>query len=660
MADPSRFKVELSKGPVVHLEPHPSACSTTTELLALAKESTKPIAADLFSGAGGMSLGLAEAGFDVLVGVDFDDYALKTYESLFPGMALKRDLSEPAAIEELIGILRQLDVTLIAGGPPCQPFSRAGRSAIRNLVKQGARPARDHRRDLWQSFVEVVTGVQPAAVMMENVPDLALGDETAILRLMVDELESIGYSVETQLVDAWRFGVPQHRQRLIMVALRDGAGFEWPGESDELVTVGAAIGDLPVVEGGWQEAGGPDGYFTYDGPQSAFQKRMRAGLAGVQTKRIYDHITRAVRPDDLEAFAQMDSTTAYAELDDDLRRYRSDIFEDKYKRLDANGLSRTILAHLAKDGYWFIHPDQHRTITLREAARLQTFPDHVRFEGPPTAAFRQIGNAVPVALAATMGKALLNALSSSRPTRTPTRRLSNTLARWYETNEHRTMPWLWSGNPWAGIQADVLLGRANSEVVRIVWPVLESLATPQDCLAQSTQLKHLDDQVVSASSRPLWKSPAPTSRADALLAIAAKITEKPETLESSAALAEVPGLAAATARLAVIIDGDSDEELMISTHGATRVAARYSGKPVDRVNIQSHGRVEMARIIGAGDDARLANLALIELANSVCVPQRPRCAECPLNATCTFSNSRDYREATLFPVAGGLPAESGG
>ena len=91
--------------------------------------------------------------------------------------------------------------------------------------------------------------------------------------------------------------------------------------------------------------------------------------------------------------------TRYSDLAPELKRYRDDIFDDKYKRLDANDVSRTITAHIAKDGYWYIHPWQDRTLTVREAARLQTFPDHVRFAGPPSAAFRQIGNAVPPLLA---------------------------------------------------------------------------------------------------------------------------------------------------------------------------------------------------------------------------------------------------------------------
>ena len=110
---------------------------------------------------------------------------------------------------EVAALLKRIDVDLIAGGPPCQPFSKAGRSLIRELVRTGKRPAHDHRRDLWQSFLEIVAWAEPRAVLMENVPDMALDRDMMILRTMVDELENLGYSVEERVVETWRYGVPQ-------------------------------------------------------------------------------------------------------------------------------------------------------------------------------------------------------------------------------------------------------------------------------------------------------------------------------------------------------------------------------------------------------------------------------------------------------------------
>ena len=119
---------------------------------------------------------------------------------------------------------------------------------------------------------------------------------------------------------------------------------------------------------------------------------------------IHDHITRDVRPDDAEAFALLGEGQTYADLPERLQRYRSDIFTDKYKRLAWDEVSRSITAHIAKDGYWYIHPEQHRTLSIREAARVQTFPDWFRFAGQPTHRLSQIGNAVPPLLGEALGR----------------------------------------------------------------------------------------------------------------------------------------------------------------------------------------------------------------------------------------------------------------
>src|SRR5205807_303011 len=161
---------------------------------------------------------------------------------------------------------------------------------------------------------------------------------------------------------------PQFRNRLVLVALAKGRRFAWPDESADKVTVENAIGDLPLVEGGARPDGGAEGWWEYDGPTTAFQKRAREGVEKDDLHKIFDHITRPVRDDDLVAFSQMDTSTRYSDLAPELKRYRDDIFDDKYKRLDANDVSRTITAHIAKDGYWYIHPWQDRTLTVREAA----------------------------------------------------------------------------------------------------------------------------------------------------------------------------------------------------------------------------------------------------------------------------------------------------
>ena len=220
------YGVKLVRGPFVRLEPHELACETDEELLALAPILPRPLAADLFCGAGGLSLGLAQAGFDVVLGVDNDDEALETHRSCHPGLSVNWDLSDAEVVERVADLIKRSGISLVAGAPPCQPFSRAGRSMMRELVRTGRRNRHDRRRDLWESFLSVVELAAPSAVVMENVPDMALDRGMVILRTMIERLEALGYSVEERVVDTWRHGVPQFRQRLILVALAGATEFD--------------------------------------------------------------------------------------------------------------------------------------------------------------------------------------------------------------------------------------------------------------------------------------------------------------------------------------------------------------------------------------------------------------------------------------------------
>lgn len=607
------YRVDLQKGYVNQPSQHPSLCDSSEGLIDYASTLEGPLAADLFCGAGGLSLGLDRAGIRTVIGVDHDDYALDTFRSLFGGLSLKADLSADSVIEEISDTMLKAGITVIAGGPPCQPFSRAGRATIRNLVRQGIRDPHDHRRDLWQSFLEIVSRVQPLAVIIENVPDMALADEGLILRLIVADLESQGYSVEARLIDAWRYGVPQHRQRLIVVALAEGKQFSWPEEVETHPTVDDAISDLPPLEGGWAEAG-PAGWHQYEGPRTPLQVWARRGVEASDEGRIYDHVTRSVREDDREIFASMDHETRYSDIDPELRRYRDDIFDDKYKRLSGSDLSRTIIAHIAKDGYGFIHPHQHRTISIREAARLQTFPDRVRFAGPPTAQLRQIGNAVPPLLGEAIGRAVVASLGESSRRPLSTTEVSETLATWYRDNGALGLPWLEGESEWAIRLGGALLRSGDPPyLVNPIWAVVRTITRAHDVVEQRDDLRRLAAQ--------------PSRREDLERVIVA----------AQSASSGAPYKEDAAWRLAHLASQSSDRNILYTSGGVLRVVARTTGTNVDRENQGSDGRILAARMVGVEPLAREANLALLVIAQNVCLPVGPRCGECPLEPECAYA-----------------------
>jgi DNA (cytosine-5)-methyltransferase 1 len=607
------------------------------------------LAADLFCGAGGLSLGLTEAGFDVVLSVDNDEEALRTHRAHHPGLSVNWDMAESGVVERVAGLVKQAGITLVAGGPPCQPFSRAGRSMMRELVRLGRRESHDKRRDLWESFLEVVELSTPPAVVMENVPDMALDRGVIILRTMIERLESIGYSVEERVLDAWRYGVPQLRQRLILVALRGGLEFTWPEESEEQVVVETAIGDLPEVEGGWRpdNGDGPDpvasGYLDYAGPVTEFQKRAREDVAPGDEDRVYDQITRPVREDDALAFAQMDHTTLYSDLAPELKRYRDDIFDDKYKRLDPHAVSRTITAHIAKDGYWYIHPFQDRTLTVREAARLQTFPDRIRFAGPPSAAFRQIGNAVPPLLGQRIGEAVRASLEDRRRATISTRMVAEELASWFGEIEPVRVPWLAAEHRWQVIQAELLWSRISDEYVVQAWNAVKNLTSPAATLDAVSVLRRL---------AAIWDR---ESRCDQLAETAAWFVANPTALDTAATAADLtgaPNITPAVADLACrVVPGDTEDPLIVG-NALLRVAARFQGGMVDRQNRMSDGRLAIARMIGGDDASHTAHLALIELSAGVCAPSEPECGACPLEPWCV--------EAARHPVQRRLPLTNRG
>lgn len=612
------YGVSLERSAPLDLPPHPERYGSGS-LRRLAERLKKPIAVDLFAGCGGLSLGLERAGFAVILSVDNDPRCIESHEHNLPGRALELDLGKPANIDTVVELLEGASVDLVAGGPPCQPFSRAGQAKLRSLVDLGVRHQHDERRELWQSFLEVVERVAPAAVLLENVPDMALGDDLLIVRQMADRLETAGYEVETRLLDAWRHGVPQHRQRLILVGLRDGRRFKWPRDGKR-VSLNDAISDLPPL-------GDTTGRLELKArkPRTEFQRQARRGMNG-HDHLIWDHITRPVRDDDREAFRLMKPGTRYSDLPKRLRRYRADIFDDKYNRLDGNGLCRSITAHIAKDGYWYIHPVEHRTLSVREAARVQTFPDHFRFAGSRSHAFRQIGNAVPPALADAIARSIRRAMIS-RPLPSVEResrrlpRIREKLLEW-AARDARIAPWRHPGNPWQVLVGVVLADRVG--------------ARDQAVAKLLNEFPSYGYRVAAGIRKAARDAAGSVQEGYGRLARAADALSRRKNPWDSDAWIAAAELSQAEAAFVRTV-GCGEDRVLVSS-AILRAVGRITGRDVALERPLSDGRMVVGRVVGTGPSAIRVLAALHAVGRSICTPNEPDCRHCPVRRSCKRSN----------------------
>ena len=595
------------------------------------RDAPRPTAIDLFSGAGGLSLGLADAGFSVLLGADWDARAVETHEANLAGLGYVGDLSDPGDLLDHLEGWGITDVDLVAGGVPCQPFSRAGRSGIRNLVANGVRSVEDPRAELWQGFMAVVGRLRPRAVIVENVPDLPVWDDGAVLMGFYESLGELGYSVDARVLDAFQYGVPQHRARLILVGLRDGGDFAWPEASNAITTLRDAIGDLPPVPPAQRAERVP-----YFGPRTPFQERMRAGVPDTDAGIVFDHITRDVRPDDAEAFGLLEEGQTYLDLPEHLQRYRSDIFTDKYKRLAWSEVSRSITAHIAKDGYWYIHPQQHRTLSVREAARVQTFPDRFRFAGQPSLRLRQIGNAVPPMLAEAVGRQVRIALEhEGAAPRSESFEFRARLLEWHRRNR-RTYAWrTGQQDPWNVLMGELCLARTRSELVPALFEALQTLApSPAALLANPDPVRTLRDLGLGA-------------RAAALVEVARDLQSRfgGSVPDAELELRSIANVGDNVAQ-AVLCFGFGRRAVFLDVTTA-RLVERFCGR-TDRRRWQI--RLDLYRLAGPpGPDAEF-NRALLDHGALVCRSEKPLCGECPVMERCAARGGFEVASELALPV----------
>jgi DNA (cytosine-5)-methyltransferase 1 len=383
-----------------------------------------PTFVDLFCGAGGFTWGWIRAGFIPLACIDNDSAALRTHEMNFGNvhcLTLSTDLgtANVPMLCETMG-LSPHRVLVIVGGPPCQGWSKVGRGKIRSLGKAGHDLISDPRNTLYRRFIEMISYLQPRVCLMENVPGMLSIENQNIAEVVKGNFEEAGYSCTYSLVNAQWFGVPQERHRLIFIGARKGSRLSIEASNLEEfsrvfrkeclkisrgTTVADAFSGLPEIENGAEID--PLLYDSVAGRPRRYTELMREGANGVLT----DHVCRRYNAQDVRAFATMKQGMKYYQLPSRFKRYRDDIFPDKYKKLVWTRPSWTVTAHLSKDCYTHIHPLQPRTISIREAARLQSFPDNFRFFGNMGDRFRQIGNAVPPFMAWGIAEYVKRALS---------------------------------------------------------------------------------------------------------------------------------------------------------------------------------------------------------------------------------------------------------
>ena len=383
----------------------------------------RPTAVDLFSGAGGLTLGLLNSGWDVRGCADASGACGATHSLNFPRIPIHvgdvRELSGRNLLE--IARLKPGGLDLLAGGPPCQGFSILGQ-----------RERGDPRNELFLQFMRLAAELRPKVILIENVPGLATLEGGAVLRAISQAFDEAGYDAACAELVAAQYGVPQLRWRMVFVGWRRDLGRSGgfplpshgtagvgdlvpnrtlsPAHAEGFLNTREAIGDLPPVAAGGQT-------FFYDAPPSCtYQDAMRDGCRN----DVGNHYAPRMSEANLARIAVLKPGQDWRDLPRELlplgmqRALRKD-HTRRYRRMTWDGVPRSIITRFRdpKSGE-YTHPEQHRTISIREAARIQSFPDWFRFLGTLSDQYDQVGNAVPPLMARAVGAEILDVLRSKR------------------------------------------------------------------------------------------------------------------------------------------------------------------------------------------------------------------------------------------------------
>lgn len=386
------------------------------------KKKSKMKVVDLFAGAGGLSCGLEMAGFEPQFACEIEPIYASTYKHNHRNM--------PVYVDDVRGLdgnailkatgLKKGDLDLLAGGPPCQGFS----------INAPIRSLDDYRNQLVTEFIRIAGSLMPRFLLIENVTGIVSFGNGLVVEDIYKRLEKLGYQVHHAFLFAGHYGVPQMRFRTIFLASRDSRPPRFPKATHDAkaranftgarkllveplpieglslrraTTVEDAISDLPSIAPG--KSKGPVAYKSE--PHSEYQRLLRNGNAVVE-----NHHTAGLAKVNLERLKHIPQGGSWRDIPFELlpaglKRARRSDHTKRYGRLDPKGQCSTILTKC--DPHWgsFFHPHEDRVISVREAARFQSFPDHFVFLGGITDQYAQVGNAVPPLLAKAIGEAII-------------------------------------------------------------------------------------------------------------------------------------------------------------------------------------------------------------------------------------------------------------
>ena len=396
---------------------------------------------DLFAGAGGLSEGFIQAGFNPIAHVEMNKFAAQTlitrsayyylkqmdqlefyyrylrgdithgdFLKLIPDRITKTVICETMSDNTLQEIFKTIDsimkfrniknVDVVIGGPPCQAYSLVGRAQNSHM----SRPmSEDPRNELYKLYARVLKRYQPKMFVFENVMGIYSANKGTTFKNLTKYLRRVGYEIEWHEQNSKDFGVLQNRRRMIIMGWLKNSGMSYPKfiKTKTKFTVNDLLSDLPKLTPGL----GSTEYRSKTWSQCVTEIAVRTA-EDILTL----HNSRPNKERDLEIYKRAiklwndgHKRLNYNDLPEELKTHKNrHSFVDRFKVVEGDeACCHTVLAHLSKDGHYFIHPDieQHRSITVREAARIQSFPDNYFFEGPRTAQFIQVGNAVPPLMA---------------------------------------------------------------------------------------------------------------------------------------------------------------------------------------------------------------------------------------------------------------------